>query len=66
MPRSRRAPAPGQLVEEAVPAGVVLRGLEGLVPPEGVDITPAGLTCAREEGATSTPTPAPAQAPAGG
>ncbi|BBE21537.1 hypothetical protein MN0502_04200 [Arthrobacter sp. MN05-02] len=39
---------------------------EGLVPPEAVDVTPAGLTCAPEEGTTPTPTPAPAQAPAGG
>lgn len=30
----------------------------GLVPPEGLDTAPAGLTCAPEEGATSTP-PAP-------
>ncbi|MHA7210232.1 LytR C-terminal domain-containing protein [Arthrobacter sp. MDT1-65] len=28
----------------------------GLVPPEKVDITPAGLTCAPEEGSTPTPT----------
>ncbi|MDQ0737012.1 LytR C-terminal domain-containing protein [Arthrobacter agilis] len=31
----------------------------GLVPPERVDITPAGLTCAPEDGATPTPSPAP-------
>lgn len=31
----------------------------GIVPPEGVDITPAGLTCAPEEGSTPAPTPAP-------
>jgi hypothetical protein len=30
----------------------------GIVPPEGVDVTPAGLTCAPEEGATP-PAPAP-------
>jgi hypothetical protein len=29
----------------------------GIVPPEGVDVTPAALTCAGEEGATSAPTP---------
>jgi hypothetical protein len=29
----------------------------GLVPPELVDITPAGLSCAPEEGATPTPAP---------
>lgn len=29
----------------------------GIVPPEGVDITPAGLTCAPEEGATTAPAP---------
>lgn len=31
----------------------------GIIPPEGVDITPAGLTCAPERGATPTPTPTP-------
>ena len=31
----------------------------GIVPPEGVDITPAGLTCAPEEGATTAPAPEP-------
>lgn len=29
----------------------------GIVPPEGVDVTPAGLTCAPEEGPTPTPAP---------
>jgi len=29
----------------------------GIVPPEGVDVTPAALTCAPEEGATPTPSP---------
>ncbi len=31
----------------------------GIIPPEGVDITPAGLTCAPEKGATPTPDPTP-------
>lgn len=31
----------------------------GIIPPEGVDITPAGLACAPEEGATTAPAPAP-------
>lgn len=31
----------------------------GIIPPEGVDITPAGLACAPETGATSTPAPTP-------
>lgn len=31
----------------------------GIVPPEAVDITPAGLTCAPEAGATTAPAPAP-------
>lgn len=31
----------------------------GIVPPEAIDITPAGLACAPEEGATPASTPAP-------
>ncbi|MFJ6002990.1 LytR C-terminal domain-containing protein [Arthrobacter sp. NPDC092385] len=30
----------------------------GIIPPEGVDVTPAGLRCAPEEGSTPAPTPA--------
>lgn len=32
----------------------------GIVPPEGVDVTPAGLTCAPGEGETPSPAPIPA------
>ncbi|WP_240615190.1 LytR C-terminal domain-containing protein [Arthrobacter ruber] len=34
---------------------IVGSSFAGLVPPEGVDITPAGLSCAPEPGATPTP-----------
>lgn len=34
-------------------------GYAGVIPPERLDITPAGLTCAPEDGATASPAPTP-------